>query len=267
MNIKFCPIVSGSSGNSTYVGTDDTHILIDAGVSGIRIEKGLKSSANITGNEIDGIFVTHEHTDHICGVGVLSRRFDIPIYATTKTWEEMDRTNAIGDIKKHNRKTIYPDENIILNDMVLNPFSIPHDAVDPVGYTVEARDVKISVTTDLGHINDNIINHIMDSDILLIESNHDIEMLKNGPYPYYLKQRILSQDGHLSNVLAGELICHAFCDRLKHVYLGHLSKENNRPLIALDTVRTIVSANSKIMEKQLKIHLAERDYASELLEL
>lgn len=265
MNVKFCPIASGSDGNSIYIGTDETHILIDAGISGKRIEEGLNNALNISGKCLDALFITHEHSDHIQGAGVLSRRFDLPVYATEKTWEEMDKCPSLGKIASHNRRYVYEEEHCIINDIVIKPFEIPHDAVQPVGYCVYAGDRKISVATDMGHVTDIIKESIKDSDILLLESNHDIEMLKNGSYPYYLKQRILGQKGHLSNAAAGGLLSEIFTDRLKHVFLGHLSKENNRPLIAFDTVSTILNANNICPGKSLKLFLAQRGAASEAI--
>lgn len=267
MSVKFCPIVSGSSGNSVYIGTDETHILIDAGVSGKRIEAGLNEAADISGALLDGVFITHEHTDHIQGAGVISRRFDVPVFATEKTWAEMERTNALGKIASHNKRMVYPEEHCVINDMVLKPFEIPHDAAGPVGYCIYARDMKISVATDMGHITDTIRESIKDSDILLLESNHDLDMLKNGSYPYYLKQRILGNRGHLSNVSAGDLLSEIFNEKLKYVFLGHLSEENNRPLIAFDTVKSILSGNRINFDRSCKMFLAQRGSISEAIEI
>ncbi len=262
MQIKFCPIASGSSGNSIYVGTEKTHVLIDAGLSGITVQNGL-AALNVSGNSLDAIFITHEHSDHIKGVGILSRRFDVPVYATPKTWDVMEKFNHLGKIERKNKKVIHADEPLIINDMCVKAFAIPHDAAEPVGYTIKANDIKIAVATDIGHVTDIIRESIFDCDAMLLESNHDIEMLENGRYPKALKDRILGKRGHLSNVSAGRLLTEIMNSRLKHVFLGHLSEENNRPLIALDTVSTILNAEGIFESESFKLSLAERYTVSE----
>ncbi len=256
----FCPIASGSNGNCIYFGTENTHLLIDAGLSGASAQKGMVE-IGVSPESIDGIFVTHEHSDHIQGVGVLSRRYDVPIFATEKTWLRMDRHNMIGKIQPHNKRVIYAGEPCIVNDICLIAFDIPHDSAQPVGYTAYADGFKLSVATDIGHVTDEIRESIHDSDLILLESNHDIEMLQNGPYPKELKLRVAGSKGHLSNVSAGQLLSEVMTERLKYIYLGHLSEENNRPLIALDTVQTILSANCNYT--QYKLIMANRGYISE----
>jgi len=265
MSVKFCPIASGSSGNSVYIGNKDTHILIDAGISGKRIEAGL-SVAGVPCENLSAIFITHEHTDHIQGAGILSRRYDVPIYATQKTWHRLEHSGAIGAVKHKNKMVIYSGEKCVVNDIQVMPFDIPHDATEPVGYSVFMEDYKLTVATDIGCVTDNLKENIVDSDILLIESNHDIEMLKNGPYPYHLKKRVLSDVGHLSNVSTGHLLGEIITNRLKYIYLGHLSEQNNRPLIALDTVGNILQAKKVDMNKT-KLMLANRSVTSEVLKL
>ncbi len=245
MGIKFCSLVSGSSGNCQYIETDNTKILIDAGLSGKKIED-LLSTIGICPTTIDYILVTHEHRDHTKGVGVLSRRYDIPIYANEKTWISME--NIIGEIEEKNIKTFENDEFFQLRDLDILPFSIFHDAVDPVGYCVYHNNKKITVLTDTGCVNNEIKEKIKDSSIYLIESNHDIKMLKEGKYPWYLKNRIMSSQGHLSNEDAGLLISNVVSGKGEIVLLGHLSKENNYPLLAYRTVKDILE------EKGLKIH-------------
>lgn len=260
VKIKFCPLASGSSGNSTYIGNDNTNILIDAGVSGIKIENALKS-INVSPKNIDAIFITHEHSDHIIGVGVLSRRYDIPIYATENTWQRMN----IGKIKYTNKNVIYIDENCIINDIVITPFAIPHDASLPVGYNIFYNNQKITLATDLGHINDNIISKLKDTNVLLLESNHDVELLKNGSYPYRLKQRILGDYGHLSNESCAKLLIKVLSDKLKHVYLGHLSKDNNTPSLAYETTKNYLMNEDIIIDKHFELIVAKRDEPSKLV--
>ncbi len=260
--MKFCPIASGSNGNCIYLGSNDTHILIDAGLSGRRIESGL-ASISVKAAALDAIFVTHEHTDHIQGLGVISRRFDIPIYATPKTWRFFDRHNSIGKIALKNRKFIEPDTSATIKDICITPFSILHDSAEPVGYVVKNDKYKISIATDMGFVTDSVKHHIADSDLMLIESNHDEEMLINGSYPQALKQRVLSKKGHLSNAATGILLAEIMCSRLKHVYLGHLSAENNRPLIALNTVTNILKSNKINVGKDLQLQIAIRGGVSD----
>ncbi|HCT64142.1 MAG TPA: MBL fold metallo-hydrolase [Lachnospiraceae bacterium] len=262
--MRFCPVVSGSSGNSVYIGTDYTHLLIDAGVSGKIIQAGL-SVLNVEGAMLDGIFVTHEHSDHIKGVGVLSRRFDLPIYATEGTWNAME--NSLGQIARKNKKIIYSGEKLEINDLVISPFDIPHDAAEPVGYSVMAGDIKMTVATDLGHITDSVKNGIADSDILLLEANHDINMLKSGTYPYSLKQRILGEFGHLANENAGRLLSQMTTKRLKHVFLGHLSAENNTPSLAYKAVENILNENGIKVGRDFSMEMASRHSVSRCIEL
>lgn len=240
MKLKFATIASSSSGNCIYVGTEYTNILIDAGLSGKKIEEGLKE-LELTGDKIDAIFVTHEHTDHVNGIGVISRRYNIPIYATEGTWENMPSTVKAETIRSDCKRYVYANENTFFNDLVIKPFDIPHDAKEPVGYSIMTEKDKITIATDIGHITDTIKENAKGSSILLLESNHDLNMLKNGAYAYSLKQRILSDYGHLSNENAGRFLSACADSRLKYVFLGHLSKDNNTPKVAFNTVRDIVT--------------------------
>lgn len=260
---KFCPLVSGSSGNSIFVKSEGTKILIDAGVSGKKIQDCLKEIGEDCA-DIDAVFITHEHSDHIKAAGILSRRFDIPLYATEGTWLAMEKD--IGNIERRNRKIIYSGEKTQLNDMVLKPFCIPHDAADPVGYNIFSDGIKMTVATDIGHIDDTVREAVADSDVLLLEANHDIEMLKRGPYPYNLKQRILGMYGHMANSVAGELIGEVFSGRMKNIFLGHLSAENNTPSIAYRTVAAILENNNISIGKDVNVELAQRHCPSRAIE-
>jgi phosphoribosyl 1,2-cyclic phosphodiesterase len=266
MAISFCPVASGSSGNCIYLSYGDTKILIDAGLSGKRIEAGL-NSFNRSCAELDALLITHEHSDHIKGAGILSRRYDIPVFATEGTWAALDKYSMIGEIAAKNRRYVYREENLYLNDICIHPFAIPHDAADPVGYSVFGGGYKAVVATDIGHVSDDVINNIQKADILLLESNHDVDMVKNGSYPYPLKKRILGNNGHLSNVTAGEVLKDNISDRLKHVFLGHLSNENNTPAKAYETVFNILAESDIPVNKNFHLHLAERDKAGRLLKL
>lgn len=234
----FYPIASGSSGNCTYVGTKSTHILVDAGISGKKIETALSELKN---PNISAIFVTHEHGDHVLGIGVMARRYNLPIYATPKTWQHLP--NSVGEIPKPLRHNIIPNQTIFLQDLAITAFDIPHDAAQPVGYFIETKSQTAAVATDLGYVTDTIRNILRNAQVLLIESNHDVDMLKNGNYPAHLKERILSSTGHLSNVAAGILLVEIANPKLRHIYLGHLSEENNHPQLAFNTVSNILTIN------------------------
>lgn len=255
MSVEFATIASGSSGNSVYIGTEKTKILIDAGISGKKVQDGLKK-IDLHGGDIDAIFVTHEHIDHVSGIGVLSRRFNIPVYATEGTWNSMP--NSIGEISLKNKKVVYSEESCIINDLCIHPFDIPHDAAQPVGYSVFAGKYKLAVATDIGHVTDDILDNITDCNILLLESNHDVEMLKSGSYPYPLKRRILGDKGHLSNENAGKLIVKIMNDKLSNVILGHLSLENNTPDVAYETVKSVLEEEGIEVGNFLNLYMASR---------
>lgn len=258
--MEFCTIASGSSGNSTYIGTEYTKILVDAGISGKRIE-GALAQIGVSGAEIDALFLTHEHKDHIQGAGVISRRFNVPIYATAETWAAAG--DDMGKIAPGNRRFVYPGEACAINDIRVVPFAIPHDAAGPVGYNVLAEGKKATLATDIGHVTDGIRESLADSDILLLEANHDIEMLKHGPYPMPLKRRILGAEGHLSNDAAGELLCTVFSGRLRHVFLGHLSAENNTPELAYASVERALGERHIRAGRDLSLCLAARSQAGQ----
>lgn len=264
MGVKFLPIASSSKGNCTYVGSDDTNILIDCGISAKQTVQALEQS-NIDIKNIDALFITHEHSDHIKGAGVLARKYKIPIYATTKTWDAIIKSDKLGKIDDRLICYVYKEEEFILNDIKILPFSVSHDAVDTVGYNIFIENKKISVCTDLGVVTENVKEKLSNSNVILIESNHDVKMVETGSYPYMLKTRILGHNGHLSNVSCGQLILSLEHDNLEHIFLGHLSEENNRPILALDTVKNILDCNN--FNKNVKIKLADSHINKQLLNL
>lgn len=258
----FCPLYSGSSGNSIYIASDHGGILIDVGLSGKSIESAFKTIGKDP-NHIDGIFITHEHIDHIKGVGVLSRRYDIPIYANELTWKGMEK--SIGKIKEENKKVL-GKEGINIKDMNICSYSIPHDASDPVGYSVSCGKNKVSIATDLGYFSKEVEENIKGSDLVLLESNHDVEMLKFGPYPYTLKRRILSDIGHLSNYDCGKAVVSMTKNNCKKVILGHLSKTNNYPELAYETVISVLREEGIKVNEDVLISMAKRDMPSNYVE-
>lgn len=254
----FCPLYSGSSGNSVFVSSGNTRILIDAGLPGKYIESALKLIGE-DAKDIDAIFVTHEHIDHVKGVGVLSRRYDIPIYSNMLTWKAMAK--SIGKIKEHNIKIIN-NGFVSIKDLDITSFKISHDAADPRGYTINSENKKVCIATDMGYFSQEVKESIKDCDAVLLESNHDENMLKFGPYPYTLKRRILSNVGHLSNLDCGNAILNMMDGKKKFIYLGHLSKVNNYPELAYKTVANILEENKIKLERDIDLKIAERNKPS-----
>jgi len=238
--VEFCTIASGSSGNCACVGFGDRHFLVDAGLSGKRIENALHKM-NV--RALGGIFITHEHRDHIAGVGVMARRFKLNIYATPQTWRYFAYNQSLGALNAEQIKVIEPGKPVDVGGVKITAFDISHDAEQPVGYTFEAGNKKAACVTDLGEITDTVRNHLSGCNILMLESNHDPEMLRNGPYPYPLKKRISGPNGHISNAEAGYLLTEIMGDELEYVFLAHLSEDNNTPMLAYETVRRILDVN------------------------
>ena len=230
-NLAVCILASGSKGNAIFVSSGSTSILIDAGLSGIEIERRL-TSRGLSPKDLDAILVSHEHTDHIQGVGVLSRRFNLPVYMNSKT--EGIAFPQIG--KVCNVKNFACGSTFRIDDLVIHPFSISHDAEDPAGFTVNRNGTTIGIATDLGIATAMVKEHLKGCGLLILEANHDEEMLINGPYPWSVKQRVKSRTGHLSNAASKTLLNAIQHDRLKHVILAHLSETNNTPQKALNEV-------------------------------
>ena len=261
--LNFCSLYSGSSGNSLFVQSDTTKILVDIGVSAKKITLALES-INIQPSDLDGILITHEHSDHVQGLSVFVRKYNIPIYIDKKTF------NAIKDLYK---KGI--DENIInfitinktflLNDLKIHPFSIPHDAINPCAYTITKGNKKISIATDIGTMTESILKNLEKSCFVLLESNYDPNVLKCANYPYSLKTRIAGPTGHLSNENAGKTLSHLVDCGLTHAMLGHLSKDSNFPELAYTTVMNELIANNN--EKNISLSVASRNSCSKLIEL
>ena len=263
--MKFCSLYSGSSGNSIFIASDNTRVLIDAGLAGKKIDEALKHIGE-EASSIDGIFITHEHIDHIKGVGVLSRKYDIPIYAPHDTWVAMEST--IGKIKEHNIKVMDRRTVVSIKDIDIKSFIIPHDAAAPVGYTINLDGKMASVATDFGTFTKEIEDSIKDSEVILIESNYNPQMLDMGPYPYSLKQRIKESYGHLSNEDCGEAILKILKNGLgKNIILGHLSNTNNTPDLAELTVKDILTANNIEVGSDVFLSMANRHNPSKIITL
>lgn len=257
--MEVCSLFSGSSGNCTYVCAGDTKLLVDAGMSGTKIIKAL-GEIDVKPEELNGILVTHEHSDHIQGVGILSRKLDIPVYATAKTWEAMSK--KVGNISLKNTREIEADKDFYIASLDVTPYSIPHDAADPVAYNFMYKGKKAGVCTDLGFMPKEVFGRINDCDILLLEANHDLDMLNSGSYPFELKRRISGRRGHLSNDTCGNTLV-KMAGKVKSVMLGHLSKENNTEELAFMTITEILKSNG-ISSDDMSIEVLKRDCRSKI---
>ncbi len=265
--MRFTSIASGSSGNVSYIGTENTHILVDAGVTMKAINMGL-SELELSLSDISAIFLTHEHIDHIRAVGTISRKYGIPLYGTIETLRELLLTRSLGAVDTALLHPLLPDREVNVGGLSILPFSIAHDAANPVGYRVNDGKHTVAVATDLGHFDAYIEEHLTGLDAMVLEANHDIRMLEAGPYPLPLKRRILSDHGHLSNENAGRLLDRVLHEGLRRVYLGHLSKENNLPELALRTVLSEIDASDSAFRGQdFDIVVAKRSEISEPVEL
>jgi len=255
---RFCTIASSSSGNCTYVEAAGQHFLIDMGISCKRLDKALIA---LDVPHIDGIFITHEHSDHIKGVGTAARRYKAPVYAAPLVWRYFLRHGTLGPIPEAQVRVIEPEQTLTLNDAQITAFDIPHDAIQPVGYTFVADGVKMGVATDLGNATATVCTHLRGARTMLLESNHDVEMLRNGKYPASLKMRVAGNRGHLSNPAAGALLAEIAWEGLESVVLGHLSEHNNMPLLAYDAVQRVLDAN----QIAIKLYVAGRNELGELI--
>jgi len=264
LTIKFCSLSSGSSGNCHYMETENIRILVDAGFSGRQVEN-LLDSIDRCPSTIDAIFVTHEHLDHVKGVGVLSRRYDIPIYANANTWIGMEKT--IGNIREKNIQVFTSENYLNIKDLDIYPLKIFHDALEPVGYIVNYQDKKISLITDTGLVNNHMIEKIKDSNLYLLESNHDREMLRTSSYPWTLKQRIMGNKGHLSNDDAGRILKKIIKAKGEIILLGHLSRDNNLPDLAFKTVSDYLIDKGVQVFKDIHLGISYRNRATKVYSL
>ena len=252
---NFCSLYSGSSGNSLFVESENTKLLVDAGVSSKKIETAL-TNLEIDPSSINGILITHEHSDHIKGLGTFAKKFNLPVYVNQKTLDAMP--NQKDKISEKNIKIIKNEEKFEIGDLKIKPFSIPHDAANPCGFNIIHDNKKISIATDIGHMTNGIIKNLEDSIFIMLEANYDPEVLKFSKYPYILKSRIAGPTGHLPNEMAGKTIAHLLNSGLQQAILGHLSKESNFPELAYKTViDEVISSNYD--ENSLKLSVASRD--------
>ena len=249
--MRLCSIASGSSGNCIYTGGEHTHLLVDTGISKKRVEEGLKA-LDIKGEELSGILITHEHIDHV----------------TKGTIEGIKKISSIGKMPEGLFHEIQTDETFTLGELKVEPFKISHDANEPSGYRIGDGKKSVAVATDLGKYDDYTVDHLKNLDAIVLEANHDLKMLEVGPYPYPLKRRVAGDKGHLSNELSGRLLCDILHDNLKHVVLGHLSKENNYEELAYETVKLEVTlGDNPYRGDDFPITVAKRSSVSEIIAL
>ncbi len=253
---KFCTLFSGSSGNAVYLSTDRGAILIDCGMSGKQTLEAL-SRNGLPADELKAILITHEHSDHVKGAGILARKLDIPVYATEGTWQGME--SALGELPSHHRVVITANESFFLNDLEIMPFAIPHDANDPTGYRIYTPQASVAIATDLGYFADSVRDAVTGAEVVLLESNHDPEMLKqNAFYPAHLKKRILGKKGHLSNESGAAAAVELAKNGTRHLLLGHLSSENNTPDLAYRTTLCALEKAGAVVGRDVTLNVAER---------
>lgn len=256
--ITFCTLFSGSSGNASVLRTENGALLIDCGMSGKQVLAALQA-AHIDPAELRAVLVTHEHSDHVKGVGVISRKLNLPVYATAGTWEGM--SGAVGEISAAHQVLVEPGESFFMLDgLEVNPFSIPHDANEPVGYRIYLPGgSSIAVATDLGHFSETVRDAVLGANVVLLESNHDPDLLKQNPhYPSALKSRILGRKGHLSNASGASAAVELLNAGARHLLLGHLSSENNTPEIAFQTSKAALENEGARVGSDVTLHVASR---------
>lgn len=243
-------LASGSRGNAAVIRAGEQAFLIDVGISCRQLVERL-AQAGLSPEDLSGVLLTHEHNDHVKGLPVFSRKFHLPVFANEKTWQYLPKKNEM----ERSCCRLLP-KSLVSGSLQIIPFVVPHDAAATVGYVFKSGGSKCTYLTDVGFVTDEVRQNVAEADVLILEANHDVDMLKNGSYPQLLKQRILGTRGHLSNVSAAWLL--AQMDRLpEEVFLAHLSQENNLPDLALQTVRGILDANE--LGAATKIYVASQD--------
>ncbi|UPQ86561.1 MBL fold metallo-hydrolase [Ignavigranum ruoffiae] len=253
-SLQFSILASGSSGNCTYIESAHQRLLVDAGLSGKKVEALLKQiGRNLA--DIDAILVTHEHKDHIHGVGVLSRKYNLPIYANARTWSLMDQ--MIGKIDPDNRRLFEAEQMLTFGDLDVLSYEVSHDAIQPQFYAFQKADKQFVMLTDTGYVSEKLRWDLKNASAYLIESNHEIEMLRSGRYPWSLKQRILSDKGHLSNVDGALAMVDLIGDKTKSIYLGHLSRDNNTKELAMEAMRQTLSQEDFAVDEAFHVYMTD----------
>lgn len=263
--MKFAILASGSSGNSIYVESAGQKILIDAGISNRAIGKKL-AEIEITKEQISSVLITHEHGDHVKGVDVLSRHNPhIDIYANEQTWCAGEK--HFYRVSEMQKKCFENQRRFKIGKLEITPFSVSHDAADPVGYQIYDGVHKLVIATDLGVITQEVYEHLLDADAIVLESNHDKSMLTNGPYPHFLKTRIASSKGHLANDVAANILKKVVCRKTQAVVLAHLSEDNNTPDVAYETAYFALNGCGLKPTRDFDLEIASQNNVSRLISL
>ncbi len=236
-SVRACTLVSGSSGNSIFVQNRDTSLLVDAGVNAKQLEMAMRER-DIDPAKLQGILLTHEHSDHMQGLSVLARRFALPVYLTHQTY--LAAKDRLAYFERMDIRFIQADQTFEIGNMAIKPFHVPHDAAEPLGFRIDTGHGVISVASDIGHWTETIADTVSGSDMVFIEANYDHDMLWGGPYPWPLKKRIDSETGHLSNNECGDAISSLILEGSTRFILIHLSKENNRPDLAYTNIESLI---------------------------
>jgi phosphoribosyl 1,2-cyclic phosphodiesterase len=259
MPFIFCPVRSGSSGCVSFVRAGGVRLLVDVGYAARTTESLLRSIGESAAN-VQGVLITHEHSDHMKGVGTLSKMFDLPVYANEETWSAMNGKPGVDAIADRNRRVFTTGEDFYIGEANIQPFAIPHDAAAPVGYSIVYRGRKISLATDIGRIASDWLECVAESDILLIESNHDPDMLRSCAYPAWLKRRISGNRGHLSNLDCAQALAKLSAEGVRHFVLGHMSAEANLPELAVETASAAIS-------RAARVDIAHREHTGGIYEI
>jgi phosphoribosyl 1,2-cyclic phosphodiesterase len=255
MAVSVSVLASGSRGNSTVIQSSTTRILVDAGISCREIFKRLKASGEDP-HALSAILITHEHSDHVHGLMVLSRKLNIPVFMTDATYQAWARSvrDATGEKPNLPRLEFFSSgHKFHVGDIDVTPFTIPHDAADPVGFTFRSEGVRVAIATDLGYMPASICEHLRGCDVLILESNHDLEMLRVGPYPWSVKQRVMSRVGHLSNSALAQFLTHDYDGGAAYIVLAHLSEQNNHPEVARKEAENALGVRGSLLFNRLML--------------
>ena len=252
-------LASGSTGNSTLLETEHTTLLIDAGLGRKEMQRRFEALGRTSPDRVDAILVTHEHTDHSSGLPQMAREWKCPAYLTEPTYFEILKVYQDSPKTKiEHVKFVRPGTRFAIGEIEITPFAVPHDAADPVGYTFRAGGTKVAIVTDLGYMPELVKHHLRETDFLILESNHDLDMLKVGPYPWYIKQRVMSRTGHLSNTVVSDFLADSdvFDGRARHLVLAHLSEQNNTPDLARISAEEALGRRAELFAYQGTLHIA-----------
>lgn len=250
MTIRFSVLASGSTGNAFYIESKKERILVDAGLSGKKIDQ-LFNGIQVDPSNLTGILVTHEHTDHIKGLGIIARKYNLPIYANEKTWKAME--GSIGKLSLDQKFHFGMGETKTFSDMDIESFGVSHDAAEPMFFTFRHDGKKVALVTDVGYVSEHIKKTVEGANAYIFEANHDVGMLRMGRYPWNIKRRILGDSGHVSNEDAGYALADIIGNETKRIYLAHLSQDNNMKDLAR------MSVDSLLQERGIKIDLFDTD--------